>query len=347
MAISYRTRRALSRLGSVLLFLLMLAVIVWMVWVIWLSRFVVYSRDGAQLDFDRSNELLSGELAVPPQTQETVSIIYSDKAANPDGSKELTQINGYYADAKSLREDLDGVRSRIDTLPAGTAVMLDVKTIKGYFYYSSSVGPTTESVDLSAMDTLIAYLKNKGMYLIARVPAFRDYYFGLNQTSNGLYMVSNPIGLWMDSDGCYWLDPTKDGTLNYLTRIVGELKSLGFDEVVFSDFRFPDTKDIQFSGDKQEALMEAAKTLATICSTETFCVSFISDTTGFTLPAEERCRLYLTGFAPTQVRSAAESTGLEEPAIQVVFLTEQGDTRYNEFSVMRPVNMIRQSGNQE
>lgn len=341
MALSYRTRRTLRRLGISLLILLLLAVIVWMVWIIWLDRFVVYSRDGAKLDFDRSNEILSGVLAVPPEDLPSITIVYNDSVSSQTGSTELTQLHGYYATAQALREDLAGVRARIDSLPAGSAVMLDLKTINGYFYYSSEVGPTSSSVDLEAMDQLITYLNNKDLYLIARIPAFRDYYFGLNNTYNGLFMKSNPIGLWMDGEGCYWLDPTKEGTLNYLTRIVAEIKRLGFDEVVFSDFRFPDTTDIQFSGDQAQAIADAANTLATICATETFCVSFCSDSTGFVLPTEERCRLYLTDFTAAQVRTAAQATGLENPEIQVVFITEHGDTRFDEFSVMRPVSLIR------
>lgn len=343
MTLSYRTRRALSRLAAGLLILALLATVIWMVWIIWLDRFVVYSRDGATFNFDLSNELLTGELAVPPQDQHNVSIIYND-AASGTTSTELAQINGYYATAEALREDIEGVRARIDSLPSGSAVMLDLKTISGYFYYSSQVGPVSSSIDPEAVDQLITYLNSKDLYLIARIPAFRDYYYGLNETINGLFMVSNPIGLWMDNEGCYWLDPTKEGTINYLTRIVAEIKRLGFDEVVFSDFCFPDTTDIQFSGDQAAAIAEAANTLATICATETFCVSFCSETTAFDLPIEERCRLYLVNFSAAQVRSAAEATGLEDPEIRVVFLTEHGDTRFDEFSVLRPVNLIRYEG---
>ena len=338
MALSYRTRRFLRRLGTVLLALLLLAALTWMVWVLWLDR---YSRDGARFDFDRPNQMQSGELAVPPAEREPIKIVYNDDVASMNTSTELAQIRGYYADTQALREDLEGVRARINSLPPGSAVMLDLKTIKGYFNYSSEVGPTSSSIDLEEMDKLITYLNNKDLYLIARIPAFRDYYYGLNYTSNGLYMKSNPIGLWMDNDGCYWLDPSKEGTLNYLSRIVAEIKRMGFDEVVFSDFCFPETEDIQFSGDRHEALMDAADTLATICASETFCVSFCSETTDFELPTEERCRLYLVNFTAAQVRTAAQATGLESPEIRVVFVTEHGDTRFDEFSVMRPVSLIR------
>jgi hypothetical protein len=345
MALTYRTRRFLRRLWTGLLILVLLAVLAWLVWILWLDRFVVYSRDGAVFDFNRPHASMSGELAVPPEEEHTVTIVYNDNAANIDGVTELAQIHGYYLDTNALREDMAPIRARIDTLPSGTAVMLDLKNINGYFFYFSDVGPTTSTVDLEEVAELIDYLNKKGMYLIARIPAFRDYYFGLNYTSNGLFMESNPIGLWMDEEGCYWLDPTKEGTLNYLTRIVAEIKRMGFDEVVFSDFCFPDTDDILFEGDQEQALADAANTLATICASETFCVSFCSETTAFELPAEERCRLYLVNFTAAQVRSAAENTGLEDPEIRVVFITEHGDTRFNEFSVMRPVSLIRYEEN--
>lgn len=342
MALTYRTRRFLQRLWTALLFLVLLAVIAWIVWVLWLDRFVVYSREGAKFDFSRPHAAMSGELAVPPEAEHPITIVYNDNAANVDGNTELTQIHGYYVDSAALREgDMAGIRARIDTLPAGTAVMLDLKNINGYFYYHSDVGPTTTTVDLEDVEQLIDYLNSKNLYLIARIPAFRDYYYGLNYTSNGLFMASNPIGLWMDDDGCYWLDPTKEGTLNYLSRAVSEIKRMGFDEVVFTDFCFPDTDDIQFDGNQAQAIADAANTLATVNASETFCVSFCSETTDFELPTEERCRLYLVNFTAAQVRSAAENTGLEDKEIRVVFITEHGDTRFNEYSVMRPVSLIR------
>lgn len=342
MRFSYRTRKFFSTLATILLVLTLIAVIVWMVWIIWLDRFVVYSRDGAQFLFDSSAEHLSGEVVVPPGDEISVSIFYDDGKEDVTVSTELTRISGYYADAETIRADIAAVRQQIQKLPAGTPVMLDVKDIYGYFFYSSDVGPTA-GMDTAAMDDLIAYATSHNLYVIARLPAFQDYYFGLNQTSNGLYRPDG-YALWNDhSSGrlTYWLNPTKEGTLNYLTKIVSELKRMGFDEVVFSDFRFPDTTELQFSGDRTAAIAEAADTLATICTTETFCVSFEAYDGTFPLPVEERCRLYLVDIPAARVQLEAAATGLEDPAVRVVFLTELGDTRYDEFSVLRPLSSAR------
>lgn len=343
MNLSYRTRKFLSGLMTALLLLALVAVIVWMVWIIWLDRFVVYSRDGATFLFDSSAEHLSGEVVTPPGDEISVSIFYDDGKEDVTVSTELTQLKGYYADAEALQTDIATVRSQIQQLPAGTPVMLDVKDIYGYFFYSTDIGPTTSSVDNAAMDDLIAYVTGNDLYAIARLPAFRDYHFGLNATSNGLFRPDG-YALWTDySSGrlTYWLNPTKDGTINYLSRIVSELKRMGFDEVVFSDFRFPNTEELEFSGDRTAAIAAAADTLATICTTETFCVSFEAFSGAFPLPVQERCRLYLVDVSAARVHIEAEATGLEDPAIRVVFLTELGDTRYDEYGVMRPVSSAR------
>ena len=349
MRFSYRTRKFFGGLTTTLLLLLLVAVIVWMVWIIWLDRFVVYSRDGAQIRFDQSAEHLSGEVVTPPTEGPMVSILYDDGKQNVAVSTELTQLNGYYADAELLKTDPEFVNQQIQKLTAGTPVMFDVKDIYGYFLYSTDVGPTSGSVDAAAVDKMIDYATSHGLYVIARVPAFRDYYFGLNETSNGLFREDG-YALWADdsADGLtYWLDPTKEGTMNYLTKIVGELKRMGFDEVVFSEFRFPDTEDLMFSGDRDATIAEVADTMATICTTDTFCVSFEASDSSFPLPVEERTRLYLVNVPAARAALEATSTGLEDPQVRVVFRTEYGDTRYDEFSVLRPLSSIRGSQPEE
>ena len=343
MSLPYRTRKFFGGLTTALLCLLLVAVIVWMVWIIWLDRFVVYSRDGAQFRFDSSVEHLSGEAVTPPAGDVEVSIFYDDGKSEVTVSTELAQLFGYYADTEALTADIGAVRSQIQNLTAGTPVMLDVKDIYGYFLYSTDIGPTAGGIDTAAMDDLIAYITSHDLYAIARVPAFSDYYFGLNQTSNGLFREDG-YALWTDFRSgrlTYWLDPTKEGTLNYLTRIVSELKRMGFDEVVFTDFRYPDTDELQFTGDRSAAIAEAADTLATICTTETFCVSFEATSGSFPLPAEERTRLYLVDVPAARAQLEAAATGLEDPAARVVFLTELGDTRYDQYSVLRPLSSAR------
>ena len=250
MHIPYRTRRTLRRLGIALLILLMISVVIWLSWVIWLERYVGNSREGATLNFSLSETGAGAQTAMPPAEQETVAVCVNEGRSSVNVSTELTQFAGFYAASAALKEDLNAVRSQLRTLAPAVPVMLDVKDITGAFYYSTSTGASTDSnLDIAAMDQLIADLARSGRYLIARVPAFRDREFGLNNVEYGLFLPSG-IGLWMDDAGCYWLDPTSTGTMNYLRRIVTELRSMGFDEVVCSDFRFPDSTGYTYSGYK-------------------------------------------------------------------------------------------------
>ena len=332
MTIPYRTRQVLRRSAVLLLVLLLLSVLVWGCWIVWLSRYVIYTQDGAKIDFSLPEQLLSGQIAKPPATGETITVNYDD----PPGSvsTELAQLKGYYADLSALK-DISAVKSQIQALPAGTPVMVDVKNIYGSFYYSSAVSDSrSSSVDTQAMDDLIQTLNSSNLYTIARLPALRDYQYGLHHVPDGLPTAGGY--LWMDSMGCYWLNPTSSGTLSYLIQITNELKALGFDEVVFYDFKFPETTGIVYAQNKDEALFVAAKTLVSSCASDSFGVSFVGDA-DFPLP-EGRSRLYVENAQPSGVSNIAQQTGLADPAVRLVFITALHDTRFEQYGVLRPLS---------
>lgn len=333
--IPYRTRAVLRRTCVILLVVAAVAALVYLCWFMWLRRFVVYTRDGAIIDMSLSQQVPEGEEA-GDVTRETISIYYNEGENAINTSKDIVQMLGYYADAETLKTNMAMVQQQVKKMQRDTPVMLDVKDAKGRFFYSSSVSDQRSSnIDIGAMDALIEELDSRGVYLIAKLPSLRDYHFGLTKTENGLF-VSSGRYLWADDDYCYWLDPTKEGTVMHLAQIVTELKNLGFDEVVFDDFRFPDTKDLKFSGDRATALNEAAKTLLASCATESFAVSFVGGAEGFALP-QGRSRLYITNALAADAAGIASASGVADPAINLVFLTEFHDTRFNEYSVLRPL----------
>ena len=339
MKIPYRTRSLLKRLGITALVVLLVASLVLFFWFVWLQRFVVYTREqGAVLDMSAPQDWGSGQLAVPPEQGETVPIYYNEGENALHVTRELSQIVGYYADRAALEKNMDAVLDQVKALPRGTPVMLDVKNLKGAFFYSSQVAEHRNGkIDPQQMDELIRTLDKSGCYLIARLPALCDYHYGREHTRDGL--PTSKGYLWVDrTDGgyYYWLNPGKQGTQAYLIQIITELKSLGFDEVVFDSFRIPDTKEIVFSGDKAETLTQAAQTLVTVGATESFTVSFVGKPGSFPLP-EGRSRLYVQDVSAADAQSVAENSGITEPALRLVFLTEVHDTRFDDYSVLRPL----------
>ena len=129
MTISYRTRLLLRRIFSITATVLAIALVVIVCAVVWLQRYVVYTDEGVKLVFDQPKDLPASQLP-QPQTPPKVTIHFSDEPFR-DG---LQQLSGYYIAPEDLMKDPDAVRTRLEKLPAGTPVMLDVKGYRGYFY---------------------------------------------------------------------------------------------------------------------------------------------------------------------------------------------------------------------
>lgn len=333
--IPYRTRNLLRKLVVTGLALLLIAAALLLCWFLWLNRFVIYTQGGAMLDFGLSPEISAGQQAEPQEPMETVDIYYNEgeNAILPE-TTELTQLSGVCITGQMLTENFENVQKYVSTLPAETPVLLDVKNIRGEFYYTTTLGKQSKQIEPQQMDALIASLQQTGRYLIARLPAFRDYWFGLENVDCGIFNP-NRLSLWMDEERCYWLNPKSEGTLTYLIQIVTELRNLGFDEVVFTDFQVPATDAIYFEGDRGQAINETAATLVKACAKDTFAVSFVRSSDAFQLP-EGRSRLYLKDVAAADAAAAAAQTGLEDIKTRLVFLTELMDTRFDDYGVLRP-----------
>lgn len=341
MIFSYRTRLRIRRTLTTLVILLLLGAIALVCWFIWVGRFIIYDRtEGARLDFSLG-PIPEGLPAEKPVQREPVKILYEEPDIEVDipieEEPEDTGIRGYYVDFEDLKSDIPAVKAKLQTLPAGTAVLLDLKNIKGHFHYSTDLGKNSTDVDIAQMDDLISWLCGSDLYAIARVPALRDWQYGLDHVPDGLPKVGANGSLWWDEAYCYWLDPTSEGTLDYLTSVALELRMIGFDEVVYTEFRFPDTNEIIFESDKTQALAEAAAHLVKKCANNRFCVSFTGMDGSFALP-NGNSRLYLDNVAAAQIPDVLDQVTFSDPELHLLFLTTVNDTRFDEYCVLRPLD---------
>ena len=141
----------------------------------------------------------------------------------------------------------------------------------------------------------------------------------------------------MDTGGMFWLDPTSPTATNWIASVVLELKSMGFNEVVLDNFRFPPNPDLyKFDGDREAAIVEAANTIVTACGGNNFTISFVTATANFPLP-EGRTRLYLSGVEPKEIGAKVSQVTMENPEVRLVFLASTNDTRFDEYGVLRPM----------
>lgn len=345
--IPYRTKKALQNLLVTLLVLILLAVGVFVCWMLWLNRYIIYTQEGAKLDFDLSPEFSQGQTPVPPAPAPSVNIHYNE--SGNQGNTAFVRFSGYTVTTKELRDNFNTVYAQLMALPQGSTVALQLKDVEGYFYYDTALGRESQKVDISKMEALIAALQGKGHYLIAQIPAFQDKFFFLDDESAhvrfGLAQDGKGGALWHDKIGytdgmsCYWFDPASEGCQSYLIQIILELRSKGFQEVLLENFRFPNTSMIAYDPDDMpEALNTAAAKLVQTCKAEDFAISFGCRNTSLTLP-EGRTRLFITSeVVAADIAELVQKLTFADTNIRFGLLTQLHDTRFDEYCVLRPLS---------
>lgn len=89
---------------------------------------------------------------------------------------------------------------------------------------------------ISDMKGLISSLKEKGLYVIARVVAFRDPYLAEKKPEWSLHLADGQ--LYRDRQGMAWVDPYRREVWDYLVEVGTAAHEVGFDEVQFDYIRF-------------------------------------------------------------------------------------------------------------
>ncbi|MBQ5599701.1 MAG: putative glycoside hydrolase, partial [Lachnospiraceae bacterium] len=86
------------------------------------------------------------------------------------------------------------------------------------------------------IEALIKTLKERGLYVIARVVAFRDPYLAEKKPEWSLHTADGK--LYRDKQGMAWVDPYCKEVWDYLMEVGTIAKEVGFDEVQFDYIRF-------------------------------------------------------------------------------------------------------------
>lgn len=332
---SYRNKLRLRRAAAVLGIVAGVILAFCAIRFIYLQRYLVFTDSGVV--FDYAQELTSQDLEQTPLNPEDFPIEYAgleESQAVSGEEQPLEVLTGYYITTAML-QDLDTVTAALAEADAPKAVLFDMKSIYGNFYYASSLASAnTASVDIAAIEALIRQLDSAKTYLIARVPSFSDNNFALANQSCGLPLSSG--ALWMDSNGCYWLDPQDPAVQDYLVAIASELLDLGFDEVVFDQFVMPDSDNIVYDGDRAEAVAASAQAIHDMLADDPIRISFGTASAGVAAAAD---RVYVSNDNGAAVEGIVEgfSASLSDPAAQLVFCTASRDTRFDGYSLLRPL----------
>ena len=332
MRIPYRNKLLIKKILRILGITLVASVLFVLVVVLYADSKVVYDRTGAHLSNETPSANISSDGSAPSESITPPEIIYLEKT---EEDPTLTQTGGYFI-TTSMLQSPDKVLQQLKTITEPCAVMIELKSIYGNFYYSTSIdgAQTATTVDISTVEQIIAYLRDNHFYMIASVAAFTDGNFALANPRCTLALKNG--ALWMDDQGTYWLDPASDTVLSYLIQITRELGTLGFREVCFSDFCFPNTNKVHYESDQTstELIEQAAQQLTNFFKGSNITISYRVTNTDF--PAKAcNGRLYVENVDGSQIERFTQAYASAENSL--VFLANSRDTRFDELAVLRPL----------
>ncbi len=121
------------------------------------------------------------------------------------------------------------------------AVIIDAKGDDGLISYPTQI-PLAHKIGAAHptskdLATILAQLKNSGIYTIARVVTFKDTPLAKSYPE---YAVKTGTGnIWFDRDQQGWVDPFLRPVWDYNIQIGIEVAQMGFDEIQFDYVRFP------------------------------------------------------------------------------------------------------------
>lgn len=162
--------------------------------------------------------------------------------------KEVTKVKGIYVTGPiaGTTKQMNKLIDLVDTTELNTMV-IDIKNDSGEITYKMDQELVKEIGAgvgyISDIGGLVKKLKEKNIYLIARIVAFKDPILAERKPE---YAIKNKDGsLFRDNSGLCWVNPYKREVWDYLLDIAKHAVNLGFDEIQFDYIRFSTDKGIK------------------------------------------------------------------------------------------------------
>lgn len=187
--------------------------------------------------------------------KETVNSQNNDKIPI---KKDATKVKGIYitgpvAGSADRINELVGLVNRTEL----NTMVIDVKNDNGEITYKmdhdlvGEIGAKTNYV--TDMEQLVKDLKEKDIYLIARVVAFKDPLLAEKKPE---LCIKNVDGSpFRDKEGLGWVNPYNKDVWEYLIEISKKAVDIGFDEIQFDYIRFstdPRMKNVDFGPEAED-----------------------------------------------------------------------------------------------
>ena len=178
---------------------------------------------------------------VGPEKNKTISVRIVDENNPALPGREPTKVRGIYISGpmSGSTELFQNILDSMEGTEINT-VVIDFKDDQGRITCQIDSPVATEigacRPYVKDIRSLISSLKERGLYVIARVVAFRDPYLAEQKPEWSLHLADG--SLYRDRQGMAWVDPYRIEVWDYLVEVGTAAKEVGFDEVQFDYIRF-------------------------------------------------------------------------------------------------------------
>lgn len=154
-------------------------------------------------------------------------------------------VKGIYVTSRAIMDKRDEIIEIADTTEIN-ALVIDVKDDNGRVTFkmdntiAQEIGATTNTI--SDIEDLMKLLKEKDIYPIARIVAFKDPY--LAEQKHELAIKNKDGSLYRDNNGECWVNPYEKEVWDYLIEVATKAAETGFREIQFDYIRFSTGKGI-------------------------------------------------------------------------------------------------------
>ena len=205
-------------------------------------------KAGSETEVSKSEDKAGSETEVPEIEEENDSVAEksetgkeTDFEADNKKKTKRVKVKGIYVSGPIAgHSKMDELIELVDTTELN-AMVIDVKNDDGRITYqldqntvASQIGANINYV--SDMNALVKRCKEKNIYLIARIVAFKDPYLAQQCPD---YAVKTKSGdIFHDKSGLAWVNPYNHEVWDYLIEVATQAANIGFDEIQFDYIRF-------------------------------------------------------------------------------------------------------------
>lgn len=184
-------------------------------------------------------EMPEPETQAPPTEAEPEETV-------PPIAPEAPEFRGYLLSSSSLTSEAV-LQSALEAIPEGaTHILVPLKTYGGSLYYATTLGDAGKNGAVKAvmpLDKIYEMTAARGAEPVAVVNTLEDQIYPAS-FSLAAYHFAESEEVWLDAPaeagGKPWLSPFSELTLEYLSKLTGEIAGAGFTSILCEGLRFPD-----------------------------------------------------------------------------------------------------------